>query len=310
MEHPRIIFFGTPDFSVPVLECLIHAGLAPVLVVTAPDAPKGRGLVLTPSPINITALAHNIPVITPATLRDEQTLASIRDAHGDVYVIAAYGKIIPESLLALPAHGTLNVHPSLLPKYRGPSPVASALRDGATETGTTIMLTDALLDHGPILAQVTHAIDPEDTTLSLTETLFKKGGELLIETLPKWTSGTITPTPQDESLATSTKKFTKAEGHIDWSLPATTIHNRVRAFTPWPSAWALRADDSRIIVLKTAVISDAPDIPVGTVFCACDSFAVRTGSGSLLLCAVTRAGKEPEVVTGYTSWLTEGERLH
>ena len=309
MEKLRIIFFGTPDFSIPVLESLVRADLAPALIVTAPDAPKGRGLVMTPSPVKTVALALGIPVITPDSLKDAEAIKAITDAHPDLHVIAAYGKIIPKAILDIPKHGTLNVHPSLLPKYRGPSPVASALLEGETATGVTIMLTNEQLDQGSILAAKTHAVDPDDTSLSLVTTLFELGGELLVRTIPDWVAGKITPTPQDESYATLTKKLSKADGHIDWDQDAKTIANCIRACTPWPSAWTNQKDGSRIIILKAIAIAESPNIPTGTLFKAQGSFAVRTNSGSLLLFAVTRAGRDPEAVTEYTSWLHEGDRF-
>jgi len=310
MESPRIVFFGTPEFSIPVLEALVHAELTPVLIVTSPDAPKGRGLVLTPSPIKIVAQKLNIPVITPDSLKNLDAIETITNASPNLFVIAAYGKILPERILAIPKHGTLNVHPSLLPKYRGPSPVASAILAGDTTTGVTIMLTDSQMDRGPILAQTPHNINPEDTALSLTTTLFEHGGELLARTIPPWIAGSITPKTQDESLVTMTKKITKEDGHLDWSAPAEALARRVRAFTPWPSAWTLKSDDSRLIILESAAIDDAPQLPAGTIFAAHDSFAVRTGEGSLLLRAAIRAGKEAEAITSYTTWLKTGEMLH
>lgn len=309
MESPRIVFFGTPEFSIPALEALVRAGLTPALIVTTPDSPRGRGLVLTPSPIKMVAQKLNIPVITPESLKNVDALEAITNTSPDLLVIAAYGKILPERILEIPKHGTLNVHPSLLPKYRGPSPVASAILAGDTSTGVTIMLTDKVMDHGPVLAQLSHAIDPEDTALSLTTTLFERGGELLAQTIPSWIKGDITPTPQDESLVTTTKKITKEDGHLNWNESATTLANRVRGFTPWPSTWTLKSDSSRLIILESAAIDDAPQLLVGTVFKTHDAFAVRAGEGSLLLRAAIRAGKEAEAITNYTTWLTEGECL-
>jgi len=310
MDSPRIVFFGTPEFSIPVLEALVRAGLAPILIVTAPDAPKGRGLVLTPSPINIVAQNLKIPVITPESLRDLDAIEAITNSSPNLFVIAAYGKILPERILEIPKFGTLNVHPSLLPKYRGPSPVASAILAGDTTTGVTIMLTDMQMDHGPILAQTSHDINPEDTALSLTTTLFERGGELLAQTIPQIFEGSIVPKPQDESLVTITKKITKEDGHLDWNAPAVVLARRVRAYTPWPSAWTLKSDDSRLIILEAAAIDDAPNILSGTIFKTHDAFAVRTGEGSLLLRTAIRAGKEAEAITSYTTWLKEGEVLH
>lgn len=310
MDKLRIIFFGTPEFSVSVLESLCRGGLTPALVVTAPDAPKGRGLIMTPSPIDIYAQRVGIPFITPESLKNVDALQAITDVCPHVHVIAAYGKILPERILEIPKFGTLNVHPSLLPKYRGPSPVASALLNGETETGVSIMLTDAKLDHGPVVAQKTHYIDPNDTTLSLTTSLFSIGGELLVQTIPDWVAGKIIATPQDETLATTTKKFTKADGRLDWNTPAQLLEYRVRACTPWPSAWTLQADGGRLIILRADAITDAPNIPIGTLFKTHDSFAVRTAEGSLLLSAVTRAGKSPETISNYTSWLNEGDILN
>ncbi len=231
----RAIFMGTPEFAVPSLHAL--QGLPDVEVVgvvTRRDRPAGRGRALEPPPIKRAALDLNLPVLQPGSLRKPDAQATLRDLAPDVVVVAAFGQILPPEVLALPRHGCLNVHASLLPRFRGASPIAAAILDGVPETGNTIMLMDEGLDTGAILAQEALLVAPDDTTASLTAQLAHQGAVLLARTLPRWIAGEITPQPQDDSQASLTRLIRKEDGIADWAQPAAIIERRVRAFTPWP----------------------------------------------------------------------------
>ena len=221
-SKPKIIFFGTPQFAVPSLRALHAAGWPITLVVTAPDKPTGRKQTLTPSPVKVAALELGLPVAS-----------AIDDARADLGVIVAYNKIIPQSVLDRFPLGVINVHPSLLPKYRGPSPIQSALLNGETETGVSIMQIDAEVDHGPVLATERWQIPPGADYPTCEAALAQLGAELLVRTL----EANPAPQPQDHAAATFTKKFTREDGRIDWSRPETEIANKVRALNPNPGTW-------------------------------------------------------------------------
>ena len=235
---PRVVFFGTPRFAAIVLDELVAAGYLPVLIVTAPDKPKGRKLVLTPSEVKVWANAHHIPVLTPEKLQDELFAQELKKAGGDLFLVAAYGKIIPKAVLDIPKHGTLNVHPSLLPKFRGPSPIESAILSDEDHTGTSIMVLDEAMDHGPIVAQrlfegsatteahPSLAWPPKADTL--TDALAHEGGKLLAESIPTWIM-TGNATPQDHTHATFTKKITKEDGLIDLARDPLLNYKKIRA---------------------------------------------------------------------------------
>lgn len=237
----KIVFFGTSEIGVPILESLIdnHEVLA---VVTSPDKPVGRKQELTPSPIAEVAKQHKIQVLKPKKVRDNpdflSELAEIVDSrYIDIFVVVSYGKILPQELLDLPPLKTINVHFSMLPKYRGAAPVQFALLNGETKTGTSIFILDAEVDHGFILATKEVDIDPNDTNITLQAKLADISADLLIETLPKYQSGEITPQEQDHSQATFTKIIKKEDGLVDWSKPASEIYNQFRAYQPWPGIY-------------------------------------------------------------------------
>ena len=233
----RAIFFGTPEFSRIILQALVETAAVTVLaVVTKPDRPVGRKKVLTPSPVKILAKNQGLEVLTPTKL--DTTLSSLLSPlHPDLIVVAAYGKIIPPTVLAVPKYGCLNIHPSLLPKYRGPSPVQFAILNGEEKTGVTIILMDDKMDHGPILVQTAVPITPSDTEESLTTKLARVGADLLIQTIPRWVAGEIEPQPQDHIQATYTKLLTREDGRIDWRKPHHEIERQIRAFHPWPGTY-------------------------------------------------------------------------
>ncbi len=239
-SHPKIAFFGTPQIAVWVLEELEKNGIVPTLVVTNPDAPQGRKLILTPPPVKVWADARNIPVLQPTTLRNEEIHTALTHGAYDLFIVAAYGKIIPQSILDIPKSGTLNVHPSLLPALRGASPIRSAILGDIRETGVTIMCMDAELDHGPILAQEHAGIAPEAWPLRgevLDELLARKGGELLAHTIPLWLSGEITPKAQAHDDATFCTKITKEMGEINLAHDPYQNLLKIRAFDGWPGTY-------------------------------------------------------------------------
>jgi methionyl-tRNA formyltransferase len=232
----RIIFMGTAELSCASLEKLAGT-FSVVAVVTQPDKPKGREMKLQFSPVKILAGKLQLPVLQPAKARDEQFISGLRGLKPDLIVVVAYGQILPQAILDLPKFGCLNVHTSLLPKYRGASPIQSAILNGDAETGATIMKMDAGLDTGEIISQLRTPISPEDNSQTLHDKLAQLGAELLAETIPDYVAGTILPQPQPAEGASYAAKIKKEDGEIDWSEPAEKILNRLRAFTPWPGAF-------------------------------------------------------------------------
>ena len=259
----RIIFFGTPEFAIPALNSLVNFGYNVVAVVTQPEKPVGRAKVVTPSPVKKVALEKNISVLEPHNLKkDERAFENFKRLNPDLCVVAAYGKIIPKRYLDIPKHGFVNIHPSLLPKYRGPSPIQTAILNGDSKTGVTMMLTDEQVDYGPILAQQELEV-PNSNSLTgeqfpnykeLEKKLAELGAELLIETLPKYVSGEIKPVPQDHSQATFTKMFTREDSRINWNNLPKKIYDQIRALNPEPGTWTMWQD--KIINIKRAEFSD------------------------------------------------------
>lgn len=234
----RIVYFGTPQFSADILSALLQDPEITVAgVVCQSDEILGRKKILTPPPTKKLAIEHNIPVLQPAKLRDESFLAAIDAFHADVAVIVAYGRILPQVLLDRIPRGFVNLHPSLLPKYRGPSPMQAAIAAGDQKTGVSIMTIDQGMDTGPLLAQESITIEPNETTASLTEKVVELGAPMLIKALKGYISGTIIPTPQSEEGVSICKLLSKEDGKIDWNDPALTIERKIRAFTPWPGTW-------------------------------------------------------------------------
>jgi methionyl-tRNA formyltransferase len=234
----RIVFMGTAELSCASLEALAcDQRFSLAAIVTQPDRPKGRELKPQPSPVKLLAEKLRRPVLQPARARDEKFINELRGLEPDLIVVAAYGQILPPAILDLPRHGCLNVHTSLLPKYRGAAPIQWAIANGDAETGVTIMKMDAGLDTGDIVAQRRTAIQPADDSVTLHARLARLGAELLLATIPDYTAGKIQPRPQPAEGVSHAPKIKKEDGRIDWSLPAQTIVNRLRAFTPWPGAF-------------------------------------------------------------------------
>jgi methionyl-tRNA formyltransferase len=246
----NIIFMGTAELSCASLERLAGERQFHIAaVVTQPDKPRGRDLNLQPPPVKILAQKLGLPVLQPPKARDEALISELRAAKPELIVVAAYGHILPQAILDLPRFGCLNVHTSLLPRYRGAAPIQWAIADGETRTGVTIMKMDAGMDTGGILAQRPTPILPEDDSTSLHNRLAQLGAELLIETIPDYLSGKIQPGPQPEG-ASYAPKIKKEDGHINWNLAASTILNRMRAFRPWPGAFTSLIRDSKPLLLK------------------------------------------------------------
>ena len=235
MTKPRILFMGTPDFAVPTLSALIGAGYPVVGVCCQPDKPQGRHFVLTPPPVKVLAEKHNIPVYQPATLRDEAVQAELSALVPDFIVVAAYGKILPPAVLSIPGRGCINVHGSLLPRYRGAAPIQRAVMNDEVTTGVTIMNMEEGLDTGAMYLQKSLVIGENETAGELFDRVAELGATALLEVLDSF--GTITPVPQDDSLATWASPLKKDEGKIDWSQDAKAIYARIRGVTPWPGAY-------------------------------------------------------------------------
>jgi len=285
----KIIFMGTPEFAVPALTALIEHYTV-VGVVTQPDRPKGRGRKLIPSPVKETALAASVPIFQPRTLKDPAAVAELAALKPDVIVVAAFGQILRPDVLNLPPHGCINIHASLLPRWRGAAPVAAAIRAGDAETGVTLMKMDEGLDTGDIIRARAIPIHTDHTRATLTAELAELGAALLIQTLPDWLSGRITPQPQDDTRATFAPRIKKEEGRINWRQSAVDIERLTRAFNPWPGAFTLWGD-MRIKILAATV--EKTSIEPGVVFKLGNRIAVGTGDGALVLDTIQPAGKRP-----------------
>jgi methionyl-tRNA formyltransferase len=295
MTPIRIVFMGTPEFAVPSLVAL-H-GAAPVEgwelvgVSTQPDRPAGRGNKVIATPVKAQAQQVGLPILQPTSFRkDPAALPALAELQPDLLVVAAYGLILPRAVLALPKYGAINVHASLLPAYRGASPITSAILDGRDKTGVTIMQMDVGMDTGPALAQAEQAIRPDDTTASLSERLAIQGAELLVKTLPAWLAGEITPIPQDQlpGEVSLCRLIKKEDGLIDWNRPAVHIERMTRAYSPWPSAYT-NWQGEPFKIWRAAVINGKAT--PGEVITTPQGPAIGTGEGLLLLQSVQPAGK-------------------
>ena len=279
---------GTPEFGVPTLEHLAGSGFRMVGVYTQPDRPSGRGKKTRKSPVKVMAEAHGLPVFQRETLSTQDARAEMESLKPDVAVVAAYGLILPKWTLDLPTYGVLNVHPSLLPRHRGPAPVANAILEGDEKTGVTVMKVEPRVDSGPILRSVSVEIGPRDTTGALTKGLAEIGGRLLVETLRDWVRDMIEPIVQDEALATYSRKASRGDGEINWGLPAVEIDRRIRAYDPWPGSfttWMGR----RLKVLEAEPFEGGVGDP-GMVMKGRGGVVVQTGCGQLALRRVQPEG--------------------
>jgi len=290
-----MVFMGTPRFAVPSLEVLVSAHTV-VGVVTQPDRPAGRGREMHQSVVKKAAVNHDLPIYQPRSLRTSEAVERLARWQPDVIVVAAFGQILTEDILDLPPHGCLNVHASLLPRWRGAAPVAAAIRAGDEVAGVTIMKMDAGLDTGPILTQREEPIRPDDTRASLMERLSYVGAELLAETLPAYLAEGLEPRPQPEGGVTFADRLEKDEGEIDWSRSAVEIDRKIRAFTPWPGTFTFW-DGRRLKVLEASPLPDwRGDAEPGTVVELDDGAGVATGEGALRLEGIQLAGKRAMAV--------------
>ncbi len=290
----RLVFMGTPEFAIPALEKLISEGYRPVAVYSQPDRPAGRGRNLVAPPVKQAALNHGLPVVQPVSLKDPAELERLTSLKPDLIVVAAFGQLLPRPVLDLPPFGCLNLHPSLLPRHRGASPIPAAILAGDEETGVSLMLLDEGLDTGPILAQRGIPIEPEDTAETLEAKLAKLGAELLVEVLPRWLAREITPQPQDEAKATYAPPLSKQDGEINWERSALELWRRVRAFYPWPGCYTwLRG--KRLKVLEARPLPGGEGLKPGTVLALPGDapVGVVTGEGILGLRRVQLEGKKP-----------------
>lgn len=280
---PSLVFMGTPEFAVPCLQALIEAGYPIRLVVTQPDKPVGRKQVLTPPPVKQLALAHGLDVFQPAKIRNQpEVLERLKAAEADCFVVVAYGKILPQEVLDLPARACINVHASLLPKYRGSAPIQWSIVHGETETGVTTMLMDVGMDTGDMLQKRAIPIDPEDTGVSLAEKLSRLGAELLLETLPLYFQGELQPEPQNHAEATTIPLLKKEDGLLNWQDSAKSLYDRVRGLKPWPETYTFFRD--RPLKIKAVKLSDFPcgeALPGQVLAIQKQSLLIATGDGVL-----------------------------
>ena len=278
----RIVYFGTPAFAVPTLAALIRSHHPVVALVSQPDRPRGRGQHMAATPTKEVAIRSQIPVLQPTRLRDQAFLDQIAALQPDLGVVAAYGRILPDALLRLPRLGMINVHASLLPRYRGAAPVHRAVIAGDEVTGVTIMRVVTELDAGPILATVSRPIGPDETSVDVERGLAEHGAGLALDAVDRLAHGPVVEVAQDDEGATYALKLLKSEGPIDWSLPARAIHNRVRGLQPWPMASAV-LDGVRVLVRRTAVDDvQAGAAPGVVVEARGDVLAVAAGDGKVL----------------------------
>jgi len=280
----NLIFCGTPQFAVPTLERLVAEKFPIQLVITNPDEPRGRGHKVQPSPVKDSALRHGLPIYQPAKLRTEEARNFISQHRPDAIVIVAYGHIVPQWMIDLPPYGCINLHASLLPKYRGAAPIAWAIIQGEKETGVTTMKIDAGMDTGEILLERREPIRDDDTTETLSQRLSVIGAELMVETLRKLERGEIVPRPQDTRFATLAPRLKKEDGLIDWSRPADEIARRVRGLVPWPGAYAFfRGKQLHIWRAEPVPAADETGIAPGTLLLDGGRLAVACGAGTMLV---------------------------
>lgn len=305
-EPCQVVFFGTPEFAVPSLRALHESGYAVTLVVTQPDRPAGRGRTLTPPPVKAAASALGLPVFQPNSLKTPEALERLAAATPDLIVVVAYGKILPRAVLDLPRAGCVNVHASLLPRYRGAAPIQWAILNGDQETGISIMLMTEELDAGPVLLARRVPIGPEETYGELEARLALVGAECLIEALAGWRAGALHPQPQDPAQVSFAPMIRKEHGRIWWTAPAQQICRQVRAFQPWPGAYFFWR--GRLIKVQRARALDGTgsgQIP-GTVLAADDRLIVQTGEGAVELLELQPEGRRRMTAKEFLA----GHKLH
>ncbi len=309
----RLVFAGTPDFAATALKALIAAGHTIVGVYSQPDRPAGRGRKLQPSPVKQVALDHEIPVFQPETLKTAEAQKQLADLKPDVMIIAAYGLILPKAVLDIPTHGCLNIHASLLPRWRGAAPIQRAIAAGDSETGITIMQMDEGLDTGAMLLKSLTAIDTSDTGGSLHDRLAELGGKAIIKALELLKKGELTGEPQNDDLACYASKLSKTEGHIDWATDATAIERLVRAFNPWPGTYTDLGDQRIRIHEARALVTDSDAFPGTVVHRDRDGIDIACGNGTLRITRLqlpgSRAQSVNDLINGGKELLMPGQEL-
>ena len=291
MGFMRLVYMGSPEFAVPPLRYLVEEGYEVVAVYTKADKMVGRGQVLSSSPVKRAALELGLTVKQPNNLREAGVQEELKSYQPEAIIVCAYGHILPAAVLALPEHGCLNIHPSLLPRHRGAAPVTSTIIAGDEWGGTSIMLMDERLDAGPILIKAKVYVREEDTTGSLTARLAQISARILLETLSRWTRKLIVPQLQEDAQATYFKTMTKGAGEIDWTQSAIEVWRRVRAFHPWPAAYT-RYRGRLLKIITARVFNNGVDLTPGTVIALGEGFGVVTGAGVLEVLAVQLEGRQ------------------
>lgn len=306
---------GTPEFAAHFLEHLVASDNEVLAVVTQPDRPAGRGRVLTPPPVKVAALAHNLPVLQPLDLKAPEFEEDLRKYDADLFVVVAYS-ILPKNILGVAKFGAVNVHGSMLPKYRGAAPVQRAIADGLKETGVTVFRLDEKMDHGPILAQRVVPIDHQDTTASLLDKMVTPGIDALDDAIDQLKNGCEKDLTQDHAQASGAAKLKKEEGLIDFNLPAQTIHDRIRAFNPWPGGYSKLAGRT-VYLRKTDVVGvgecraaqGVSNLAAGAVAFKENRFFVGTGDGILEVVEIQAEGKKPMPVADFMRGIQKHEGL-
>jgi methionyl-tRNA formyltransferase len=292
----RIVFFGTPEFAVPTLQALIASQHPVAGVVTQPDARRGRGQHSQPSPVKAVALQHRLPVLQPERLRDDAFLEALRLMNADLGVVAAYGKILTDAVLQTPVQGLINVHASLLPKYRGAAPIHRAVMAGETSTGVTIMRVVKALDAGPMISIVSHPIGPDETSADVERALSFLGADALVKAVDAIANGTARETPQEDALSTYAHSLEKIDCLVDWSKTAKAIHNKIRGLHPWPHAYS-ELEGERTILRRSRVETEQNVgrnvVPGEIVEADGDVLSVQTGRGVLRILELQREGRRP-----------------
>jgi methionyl-tRNA formyltransferase len=310
----RVVFFGTPDFALPTLDALVAAGRAPVAVVSQPARPAGRGQHLEEPPVARRARALGLPLFQPERVRAEPFLAVLAALRPQAAVVVAFGQIFPQALLDLPAHGCVNLHASLLPRWRGAAPIQAAIAAGDRTTGVTTMQMEASLDAGPVLLQEAVEIGAEETAGELGARLAERGAALVVRTLAALEAGTLAPAPQREEDATYAPRLTRASGRADWTLPARALFDRLRAYTPWPGLWAtLREEPVKLVAAVDLKAATPRQDPPGTILgLAGGRLAVACGGGTALgIETLQRPGRRALDAAAFANGerLRPGERL-
>ena len=312
----RIVFMGTPDFAVGALEAMVQAGHQVCAVVTQPDKPKGRGKGISMSPVKECALKYEIPVFQPGKVRAPEAVETLRGYGADVFVVAAFGQILSEEILTMPPYGCINIHASLLPKYRGASPIQWAILNGETQTGVTIMQMDRGIYTGDMLMKRAVTVEPEDTGESLHDKLRQAGAELIVEALPEIARGGLKPEKQKEEEATYVSMLHKAMGRIDWTKDAVSLHRLVRGLNPWPSAYTVFHGKTLKLwecepVGEEEGILHGDKVPGRVEKVTKEVFYVQTGNGLLKILQVQLEGKKrmqvKDFLLGYS--VAEGDML-